>query len=394
MNTNRYELMLLDTLVAKIDIENGEIIPITPSLMPFDLPIKDINTLADRLTNISSFQDWCSSRVLMMGQKHAKLICNALAISQENSTQNKARLALAYHCSNLMDAYWVKKEGSSLQYMDVSLYKNTSRNILTPVSLKGQFDSVFTKKLKNWSDIGADGTLAKSWAREGHDYYLYKKSDNIDGEILASTILGMFDMDYVHYEKVIEDDVEYTKCKCFTDENTSFVPYHTFTLYHKNNPIEEIRHFIPREYANLAVLTYLLGNEDLHDKNWGLLRDNHTGQILKLAPYFDLDGCFLNYTSSKNLIFLPECQFILKNGETVSALNNDFDFDMDYDIVGLTLEEAALKYVKESTIDFSKIDISIIPNKYKDEFIRRVDLLQEKIKETSKEIDQEDYIRE
>lgn len=380
MKQTIYDLMLCDNIVAKIDTQNGEINVFYANLMPLDLPIKEPATLQDKVYNITSFQDWCASRVLMMGQKHAKLICNALAISQENSSANKAKLALAYHCSNLMDAYWIKEEGSPLQYKDVSLFSNTSRNILTPVSLKGQMESVLTKKLKNWSDIGADGTLAKSWVREQKgEYYLYKQGDNINGEILASTVATMLNASIVAYEEVVEDNISYSKCKCFTTEDISFIPYHTYALYNKEASLTNIKQWFSQEYANMAVLTYLLGNSDLHDKNWGLLRDNHTGEFLGLAPYFDLNGCFLYYASSKDLLFLPEAEFVLEDGTKANVLTDSLALDMDYEVSGPTIEESAFKYCPDCTLDLSAIDTAIIPSEYRDEFVQRIDLIRERI---------------
>lgn len=378
-----YEMMLRDETVARVNMSNGEVSLVRMELLPLDFTVKSGDSFEDRLFNIAAFRDWCASRVLMMGQKHAKKICNALAVSQENSTENRYRLALAYHCSNLMDAYWVRKEGSPLAYGDVSLFRNTSRNVLTPVSLKGKVSSVFTRKLKNWSDIGADGTLAKSWVRMENDgesgYFLYKESDNAAGEVLASEVLGMLGADAVVYHSVCEDGVTYSRCRCFTTERQSFVPYHVYAAHYKADAMNRIRRQFPHEYANLAVAAYLTGNEDLHDKNWGLLRDNVTGRITGFAPYFDFDGCFLGYIASKDLYFLPECRFVLEDGSAVAVLNSDMDFDTEYEVEGISIEAAALKYAPDCTFDFSGIELDKIPEKYRTEFARRMGLVVERL---------------
>ena len=387
-NNTEYDIMFKDIVVGKINTADGSA-SIENSFMPIDLNFKIApQTIEDRVANVSAFKDWCASRTLMMSQKHAKKICNALNLSQDIGTENKAGIALAYHCSTLQDCYWVRQTGSELEYKDVSLFQNTFRNILTPVSLRGELGSVFTKKLKNWSDIGADGTLAKSWIREDGEYRLYKTGDNIDGEVLASDILSLMGANSIHYMKKEDEGLEVSVCPCFTNEDVSFMPYRTFAKALGLDAITYIKDNFLSEYANLVVATYLTGNEDLHDKNWGIAIDNNTGKISSLAPLFDFDGCFLYYESSKNMKFLPECIFVTEDGEKLAY--NDWTME-DYEIEGPTIEEAALKYAKYATLDYKGLSLNVIPEKYRDEFERRVNTLERQIslmheKDTEKDI--------
>jgi hypothetical protein len=152
--------------------------------------------------------------------------------------------------------------------------------------------------------------------------------------------------------------------------------------------LEQVKDSFLQEYANLAVATYLLGNTDLHDKNWGLLRDNRTGAITTLAPCFDFDGCFVNYSTSKNLRFLPECQFKLEDGRTVEVLSETDAMELDYEMVGPTIEEAAVKYAPYCTISVPCTDI--IPVPYREEFERRLCVvLQERMREAEEDMELE-----
>lgn len=365
-NQSEYELMLYDTKVATINIEDGEVL--IDSNLPIGLSlISEPHTVKDAVKNIFAFQDWCSSRILMMSQKHAKKICNALAISQDLSTESKAKIALTYHCSTLNDNYWVRKQGENISFQEVSLFYNTSQNILTPVSLKGKTSSLFREKLKNWSDLGVDGILAKSWVRDGKEYYLYKECDNAEGEVLAAQILSALNVSHVDYE-LVQDDITMTKCKCFTDDTVGFVPYRTWLKEYGTDSLELIKENFLQGYANLAVCTYLIGNEDLHDKNWGILIDQ-TGNAKGLSPMFDFDGCFLSYRASADAPFLPECRFIDEDGK--EFLYYDFDIDSCYTLSGPTIKEVAIRYAKESTVDFSDFDFSIVPEKFRSEFQKR-----------------------
>lgn len=377
---NTIQLLLKDRLVAEINTVSGEVKVFCQELLPLSLVMKEHpENISDYVQNIDSFRTWCASRTLMMSQKHAKLICNALNLTQSNSNENKAKIAMAYHCSTLMDAYWIKKKDSDITYDKVSLFQNTSRNILTPISLLGKSESLFNKKLKNWGDIGTDGTLAKSWVREDGTYYLYKAGDNLQGEILAGNILKTIDANCITYTLSEIDNIEVDKSKCFTNENYSFIPYSQYVSKYDLHAIEQIKQNFMEEYANLAVACYLTGNEDLHQGNWGLMIDNGTGKIVGLAPLFDFDGCFINYQTSKNLYFLPEAVFLLEDG-TKTAINN-FDIDMDYEVSGPTIEEAAIKYAPYCTLSLENVDMKDIPEKYREEFQIRLSHIVEKKKE-------------
>lgn len=368
MNDTVYEIMLKDSKLASINTGTGEV-KIYKKLPIGLLFNNEPKNISEYLANLNSFQEWCAGRVLMMSQKHAKKICNALALSQDMTTENKAKISLSYHCSTLNDSYWVKKEEEDVQYKDVSLFQNTSANILTPISLKGRMSSLFKQKLKNWSDIGVDGTLAKSWVRENNDYYLYKECENADGEVLASKVLKELGVDHVDYEKKTEDEFVFTKCKCFTNENFGFIPFRTL-IKDNANAIDFIKSHYLTQYANFVVSTYLIGNEDLHDKNWGVVIDEE-GNIKGLAPMFDFDGCFLSYQGSKNLPFLPECEFVSESGKRLKTY--DFDIDETYEVEGPTLQDAACCYAKDCTIDFDKINFDLVSDKYKEELKIRVE---------------------
>lgn len=371
-----HEIMFQNKIAAKINTEDGFFV-IENGPLPMDLRCKPMpQSIKDRVENVTEFKEWCAGRTLMMSQRHAKKICNALNLSQDTSVDNKAKIALAYHCSTLSDCYWVRKAGEYTSYKEVSLFRNTSRNILTPVSLGGKSSSLFAKQLKNWSDIGADGTLAKSWIRENGTYYLYKTGDNTTGEVAASKCLasvGAHTILYTEEELALsekEEPLRVTRCPCFTSEDYSFIPFKTLVKNMGFDAISYVKENFLTDYANMAVATYLVGNEDLHDKNWGLLFDNRKEQITGLAPLFDFDGCFLYYQASKSLKFLPECAYVNKKGEKYAFY--EWNIGEVYTLEGPTIEEAALQYAPYCTLNLETLTKESIPASFQEEFASRV----------------------
>lgn len=133
--------------------------------------------------------------------------------------------------------------------------------------------------------------VAKSWIREDGVYYLYKESNNAVGEELASSVLDMLGVDHVSYTKVEDSGFEITKCRCFTSEDVGFIPYRTLVKEMGENALDYVKNTYMEDFANLAVCSYLIGNEDLHDKNWGFLI-NSDGNIIGMAPMFDFRWVF------------------------------------------------------------------------------------------------------
>jgi hypothetical protein len=374
-----------DECAALIDTKNYAVSVLQKEHLPIDLNFcENPVTMNEFFQNIESFKEWCASRTLMMSQKHAKKICNFLGISQENSTENRARIALSYHCSTLMDFYWVQREDEILTWEDVSLFSNPSRNVLTPVSLRGEVSSLFSKRLKNWSDIGVDGTLAKSWIKKDGQLFLYREHENISGEITASRIGQQIGANAVSYQCA---EVKIDFCPCFTNENIGFLPYKSLVKAYGNVALELIKARFLSDFANLTVFTYLTGNEDLHGGNWGVLFTQEDG-IISLAPLFDFDGCFLpDYEQSKDLLFLPECRFVSESGRAVADYN--WDDNEIFTPSGPTLEEAALLYAQDCTLDLEQLTdefvSALLPGGQKSELLRRTGLVLERMRQEERD---------
>jgi len=121
-----------------------------------------------------------------------------------------------------------------------------------------------------------------------------------------------------------------------TNEDVSIVPFRHFKQWcHENNlnPIEEVKKIDAKGYYIMNIMTYLIGDSDKHDGNWGFFRDNDTGKLLGLHPLFDFNNAFDNYNLKDGGICIPE---IIPNT------------DSDYPpfIVTKSQKEAALEGIK------------------------------------------------
>ena len=132
-------------------------------------------------------------------------------------------------------------------------------------------------------------------------------------------------------------------CACMTDEHIYMVPFRHFQewCYHqKKNAIEEVKKIDLDGYYKMNVMTYLIGNSDNHDGNWGFYRDNETGKLTSLHPLFDFNYAFDNYSTPDGGWCIPEC---------ITFFGQEEDGDTPFRATK-TQKEAALEAMQHVTI--------------------------------------------
>lgn len=386
-----HQLMMKDCAVLLFNISNGLCKIKSEIKLPLDLNIRVSNeplSIEDRVHNLSVIKAWCARRTLSMSKSHAKRICNALAISQEDSDEVKYHLALTYKCLSLDDAYWVKSVTEDVQWGEVNLFHNSSRNALTPISLKNDNSTIFNKKLKNSSDLGVDGTYAKSWVRDDDGVLYLLKADDVDEdetvrEVCASKVLDCFNVCHADYELSEYDGLRVSKSRIFTSEDFGLVKFKVLKKHLQRKGIKALDWIKQSEFAEdyykLCVFTYLLGNEDLHGGNWGFLCDMDTGQLKCLAPLYDFNCAFMgSYLKGRaaDYGFMPEVVYLDEEGNEVFD-SQMLDF-IDYQIVRpRKLEDAAIEAVARCNIvQTGPVTPEIFPSyAYYEEFLRRCAVL-------------------
>ena len=374
-------IKFMDIDVATINIDTGEVNIIKSSMLP-----KDLKFSFNPIKNVLMFNKWCASRTLSLSRENVKRICNALCISQDSSDVYKSSIALLYRCLSLDDAYWVADIGNILKWEDVSLHSNKSRNVLTPVSLCGKVSTIFKRKLDNSCDLSVNGTFAKSWIREGNSLYLCKadaskSSNETISEIHASKLLKSIGANAVEYTLDYIDGTRVSKCKCFTSNSISFIPYKVFRQSYRG-AINWIRKVFKEDYANMCVTNYIIGNEDLHDGNWGILLDNNSFNYIGLAPLFDFNYAMSedSYIESKNNLFIPEIYYIDTNtGDVIHDSDNILDTEYIIKSSG-SIEEIAIREFSDCTLNLRSIDCTGIQEDYIKEIEYRINKLLSSIK--------------
>ena len=207
------------------------------------------------------------------------------------------------HAVSLTDTFWVKNADSDLSWKNVSLYQNEFDEAIARTAFDGNglYGIAFsTSRLS--PELATDGTYDKCWSRtEDGDIYLMKSgSEGFSNagmepysEKLSSDLLDFAGYTHVRYDVCRFHGKLASKCRLFTDENIGYVPFSAYliekgledTLRNVITCVDETG--IARDFYHMLAMDAVLVNTDRHIGNFGFLVDNHTGELLDMAPLFD-----------------------------------------------------------------------------------------------------------
>ena len=228
-------------------------------------------------------------------------------------------LAIISVCKGLSlnDCYWVVEDGDTASFDKVNLYDNPFSNVLAELAFTGYGSSVRASLLSS-PEFTTDGMLRKCWRRIGGKVYLYKGGTTGASnagrepycEYYASQIAETMRLNAVHYDLENWKGITASKCALFTNIDTAYIPIGRIVrtggiaaclaYYDKLGPefSEQIR--------SMLVFDALIYNEDRHFGNFGVLRDNHSGNIIAPAPIFDNGLSLFCYAGKEDYANLDE----------------------------------------------------------------------------------------
>ncbi|MDO5331384.1 MAG: helix-turn-helix domain-containing protein [Bacillota bacterium] len=207
---------------------------------------------------------------------------------------------------SLNDSYWIIPSGSNLKFDEYNLYENDFADILSLVAYTGRPYS--SKKIHSSPELTTNGMLRKGWRNFGSKgIYLYKggtqefanAGNEPFSEFYASQIAETMGLHAIKYELDLWCGILASKCKIFTSKDVSYVPIGRIV---KTGGIRACLEFYKQlgesfydELCSMLVFDYVIINEDRHFGNFGLLRDNKTGEFISPAPIFDNGNGLLCY---------------------------------------------------------------------------------------------------
>jgi hypothetical protein len=256
--------------------------------------------MEDRVNNIecaSRLGTWIKSRGLSGSRKDIP------EIKKIFNTDNIHKLTVDSYGLNLTDHYWFHKTDNDLKWERLNYFDNE----FDQLKQSGNYSPVIDNSVKNPSpNFCVDGSIEKRWVINNGDRVLlkgsrYKYMQEPFNERIVSLILDEFKLDHVHYnQKRTKDMTPYSECKTMSDKNIEFINAqwvinselckdksislytHYINLCQKNNIL-----FAKENVDAMLALDFLIGNEDRHRGNFGILRNADTLEWKIIAPIFD-----------------------------------------------------------------------------------------------------------
>lgn len=277
----------IEGLKAQIHSVNEE----ARALFPLDLELTD-----DGLVK------WLQRRVIPKNRAYVAEILKTFGLSV-NDTKGIIDVCKGL---SLNDSYWVVPQGFTGTFAQYNLYENRFSEILSLVAYTGigQSDAAFTTS----PELTTNGMLPKAWRFiEGEGIYLYKggtfgaanTGNEPYSEFYASQVAQAMGLDAVAYELENWKGILASRCKLFTDIDTSYVPIGRIVREGGLKAcLEYYRQLGPEAYEqvrSMLVFDAVIYNEDRHFGNFGVLRDNHTGKVTGAAPVFDNGMSLFNF---------------------------------------------------------------------------------------------------
>lgn len=287
-------------------------------LLPLDLTV-----------NNDGLIDWLKKRVIPKNREHVNEILQSLGLTI-NDTKGIIDICKGL---SLNDSYWICSENFKGSYKQYNLYENHFNKVLGLIAYTGIYN---TKRAFTTSpELTTHGMLPKAWRFiDNNGIYLYKGGSSGASnsgrepyiEYYASQIAKAMDLDYVDYDIEKWKGIVASKCKLFTDINTSYIPIGRIV---KTGGIKKVLAYydslgnaFSKHIRDMLVFDALIFNEDRHFGNFGVLVDNKTNQIIKPAPIFDNGLSLLCYYPKNSTSYK---QLLEYSNTRISSYGTSFD---------------------------------------------------------------------
>ena len=280
------------------------------TLLTFSLAEKGLEGLCAEIYSISEEQKhllpldlvvtnegiirWLQKRVIPKNRAFVDEILKTLGLSINNT---KGIIDVCKGLS-LNDSYWIVPQEFEGRFEDFNLYDNRFSEVLSLVAYTGANAS--KRAFTTSPELTTQGMLRKAWRYiEDDGIYLYKggtegaanTGKEPYSEFYACQIAKAMGLNAVEYDLENWKGILASKCRLFTDIDTAFIPVGRLI---KDGGIKacldyyrSISEAAYEELCSMLVFDAVIYNEDRHFGNFGVLRDNHTGQIIGPAPIFD-----------------------------------------------------------------------------------------------------------
>ena len=310
--SNVYNLKLYDDVLVTFSLEEKGLEGLVAEIKSFDEGKKHLLPINMVLTSKGIIK-WLSNRVIPKNRAFVDEILKTFGLSV-NDTKGIIDVCLGL---SLNDSYWVTSVEFAGKFADYNLFENPFSEALSLVAYTGM--GSVEKAFSTSPEFTTNGILRKAWRHiENDGIYLYKggtegaanAGNEPYSEYYACQIAKAMGLNCVEYDLENWKGILASTCHLFTDIDTSFVPVSRLirnrTLKNALDYYRGLGKDFYDDLCNMLVFDAVIYNEDRHFGNFGILRDNHTGEIIKPAPIFDNGLSLFNFAMTDDLENLSE----------------------------------------------------------------------------------------
>ncbi len=204
---------------------------------------------------------------------------------------------------SLSDQYWICPARKDMKWSEVNFFQNEFSEDVGNILFGMKPNS---KRLDLMSpDNTSDGYLKKKWKIiDGKRYLIKGGNGQVQqepfNEVFATEFMKqMGEMQFVSYGLLWEQDMPYSICEDFIDENTELISAADMMKIQKRpNHVSEYHHFLhccdilgipnaSESIHKMLTLDFLIANDDRHFHNFGAVRNAETLEWIGIAPIFD-----------------------------------------------------------------------------------------------------------
>ena len=310
--TNVYILRLYDEDLITFSLEEKGLEGLQANILYSDTQNANLFPLDLELTDEGIIK-WLEKRVIPKNRQFVDEILKTLGLSVNNT---KGIIDVCMGLS-LNDSYWVVHADFKGKFADYNLYENRFSEALSLVAYTGAGGS--NEAFSTSPELTTNGMLRKAWRFVDNDG-IYRYKGGTEGaantgnepysEYYACRIAEAMGLNCVQYDLEKWKGILASKCRLFTDIDTAFVPIGRIlgncTLKKCLDYYAVLGEDFYEQLCSMLVFDSVIYNEDRHFGNFGVLRDNHTGQIISPAPIFDNGLSLFNFAMPDDFKNLKE----------------------------------------------------------------------------------------
>ena len=301
-------------------------------------PLSVYNANADTSKKlIRKLNAWFTGRGIPRNRRDLDCLLPSLGVRSSEELLNKA------YALSLSDQYWLKEEGSNLEWKAVNFFTN---EFAYEAYLEASLDSGSAIKVPEENlyspNNTTNGVLQKGWIIQNGKRILVKgtnssgKEDAIN-EWLASRIAERLGLEHCEYSVSFSETTGITSlCENFLHEDEEILS--AYDVLHTEKRPDSMnyfdfyvhileKHHVPdakRNVAGMFVVDYLMMNEDRHMKNFGVIRNVDTLEWIRTTPIFDTGLSMQCNELTEHLDFHKgKCKFFSHSTKDLEEMLND-----------------------------------------------------------------------